>query len=94
MSVTDYEMRFTKLFRHATILIPSKKERVRRFIGGLHHGIRLSMDREVEFGTSFHQDVEIACHINHIHSQTREMMQGSDKRSRYSGSFIGASYRG
>lgn len=54
MSVIEYVMRFIDLSRHDTVLIPSKEKRVRRFIDVLHHGICITMAREVETETSFH----------------------------------------
>ncbi|XP_070056164.1 uncharacterized protein [Nicotiana tomentosiformis] len=63
------------LSRHATVLIPSEEERVRIFIDGLQHGIRLSMAKEAETMTSFHQAVEIARRIERICSETREMLK-------------------
>ncbi|XP_070032125.1 uncharacterized protein [Nicotiana tomentosiformis] len=68
-------MRFIELSRHANMLIPSKKERVRRFIDALHHSIRLAMAREIETKTSFHQAVEIAHPIESICIETTKMMQ-------------------
>ncbi|XP_070034637.1 uncharacterized protein [Nicotiana tomentosiformis] len=94
ISVTEYEMRFTEQSRHATILVPSEEERVRRFIDGLHYSIHLAMAREKETRISFHQVVEIACRVKRIHSESRDMRQGRDKMSRQSSSFSGASSRG
>ncbi|XP_070050413.1 uncharacterized protein [Nicotiana tomentosiformis] len=53
MSVTDYEARFSDLYRHATIILPTDVERVQRFIAGLHPEIQVSMAREAEMGISF-----------------------------------------
>lgn len=39
MIVTQYKMRFTELSYYAAFLIPTKKERVWRFIEGLRYGI-------------------------------------------------------
>lgn len=47
---------------------------MRRFSDALHHGISLAMAREVEIGTSFHQAVEIACCIERIYNDTREII--------------------
>ncbi|XP_070054711.1 uncharacterized protein [Nicotiana tomentosiformis] len=41
MTVTQYETRFMDLARHATILLPTEKEQVRRFIDGLTYTLRL-----------------------------------------------------
>lgn len=41
MSLIEYESRFTELSHHAVILIPTKSEKVRRFIEGLNYGIKI-----------------------------------------------------
>ncbi|XP_070045311.1 uncharacterized protein [Nicotiana tomentosiformis] len=41
MFVTQYETRFVDLARHAIILLPTEREKVRRFIDGLTFSIRL-----------------------------------------------------
>lgn len=41
-----YEMRFTELSLYAVLLVPINAEKVKKVIGGLHYGIRLSMARE------------------------------------------------
>ena len=46
MTVTQYEKRFVDLARHALLLLPIEMERVRRFIDGLTHPIRLQMVKE------------------------------------------------
>nr|XP_009802049.1 PREDICTED: uncharacterized protein LOC104247675 [Nicotiana sylvestris] len=40
MIVTQYKMRFTNLAHHAVWFIPTKREKIRRFIDGLNYGIR------------------------------------------------------
>ncbi|XP_070003453.1 uncharacterized protein [Nicotiana sylvestris] len=52
MSVTNYEARYSKLSRHALIILPTDAERVQRFVAGLHSGIQATMAREVEMGNS------------------------------------------
>ncbi|XP_070036335.1 uncharacterized protein [Nicotiana tomentosiformis] len=93
MSVTDYEARFSELSRHALMIITTDAERVRRFVAGLHSGIRANMAREVEIGTSYQLVVEIAWRIEGYHQRGREKMQ-QDKRARYSGEFRGAPAKG
>lgn len=51
--VSKYKMRFTKLSRHAMLFIPTKAERVSRFIEGLNYGIKLAMVKEAEKGPYF-----------------------------------------
>lgn len=46
MSVTRYEMRFSELTRHTIWLVPTDRERIRRFIDGLTFQLRLLMTRE------------------------------------------------
>ncbi|XP_070050459.1 uncharacterized protein [Nicotiana tomentosiformis] len=41
MTITQYETKFVDLSRHTVILIPTERERVRRFINGLTYGIRI-----------------------------------------------------
>ncbi|XP_070046388.1 uncharacterized protein [Nicotiana tomentosiformis] len=94
MSVTKYEIRFIELSRHAIALIPTDEERVNRFIEGLHYSIRRAMDRKTKTWILLHQVVEIARRVERIHSEAREIIQGRDKRSRYSGSFSDASFGG
>ncbi|XP_070036547.1 uncharacterized protein [Nicotiana tomentosiformis] len=60
MSVTQYEMQFLKLARHAIWLVPTDRERIRRFIDGLTFQLRLLMTRERVSGTTFDEVVDIA----------------------------------
>ncbi|XP_070002887.1 uncharacterized protein [Nicotiana sylvestris] len=53
MSLTDYEARFSELFRHALIMLPTDIERVWRFVAGLLFGIQATMAQKVEMGTSY-----------------------------------------
>ncbi|XP_070003448.1 uncharacterized protein [Nicotiana sylvestris] len=93
MSVTDYEVRFFELSRHALMILPTEAERVPRFVAGLHSGIRANMAREVEMGTPYQLVVEIARKIDGYHLRGREQSQ-QDKRARFSREFRGASARG
>ncbi|XP_070052634.1 uncharacterized protein [Nicotiana tomentosiformis] len=92
MTVTQYETKFVNLSCYATILIPTKKERVRRFIDGLTYGIRLQMAKETEDDISFTKVAEISRRIENNRGQAREMT--SNKRPRYFGGFSGASSGG
>ncbi|XP_070042810.1 uncharacterized protein [Nicotiana tomentosiformis] len=60
MTMSEYAMRFTELSRHATTLVSTDRERVRRFIEGLTYNLRFGMAHELETETPFHQVVEIA----------------------------------
>ncbi|XP_070045493.1 uncharacterized protein [Nicotiana tomentosiformis] len=89
ISVIDYEVRFTYLSHHAAIILLTDAERVRRFIVGLHPEIEVSMAREVEMGTPFHQVVDIARRIERIGNCSGEFAP-KDKRPRQFGGFSGA----
>ncbi|XP_070041222.1 uncharacterized protein [Nicotiana tomentosiformis] len=66
MSVIQYETRFMDLARHAIILLPTERERARRFIDGLTFGIRIQMAKETGDDISFQRAVEIARQIEMI----------------------------
>nr|XP_009774078.1 PREDICTED: uncharacterized protein LOC104224188 [Nicotiana sylvestris] len=63
MSVTQYEIRFVDLTRHALILLSTDRERVRRFIYGLIHPIRLQMAKEARGELSFQTATNVARQI-------------------------------
>ncbi|XP_070044594.1 uncharacterized protein [Nicotiana tomentosiformis] len=63
MSVTQYDMRFSELAHHAIWLVPTEKERIRRFIDGLNYGLRVVMTRGIESGARFDEVVDIASRI-------------------------------
>jgi len=46
MIVTQFETKLVDLARHAIILLPTERERVRRFIDGLTFSIMLQMAKE------------------------------------------------
>nr|XP_033510900.1 uncharacterized protein LOC117275706 [Nicotiana tomentosiformis] len=94
MSVPVYEMRFTEQYCHVAFLIPTKFEKVMRFIKGLKFGIKISMAREVETSTTFLQAVDIMRRIESIWGQGREDMVARGKKPRYSGSSSGTSSGG
>ncbi|XP_070048895.1 uncharacterized protein [Nicotiana tomentosiformis] len=60
MTVSEYAVHFSNLSRHAPALIATVRERVCRFIEGLHPSIRLSLARELEMDISYQQVVSIA----------------------------------
>ncbi|XP_070042898.1 uncharacterized protein [Nicotiana tomentosiformis] len=92
MTVTQYEARFVDLAPNATILPPTERERVRRFIDGLTFTVRIQMAKETRSDISFQTAVDIARRIEMVRAQERGAV--SDKRPRHSGSFSGASSRG
>ncbi|XP_070057427.1 uncharacterized protein [Nicotiana tomentosiformis] len=63
MTITQYDTRFVDLARHATIFLPTERERMMRFIDGLTFTIRLQMDKETGSDISFQMFVDIARRI-------------------------------
>ncbi|XP_070040754.1 uncharacterized protein [Nicotiana tomentosiformis] len=92
MTITQYETRFVDLARYAIVLLPTEKERIRRFIDGLTYTARLQVDKEVGIDISFHTAVNIARWIELVHARERGPV--SDKRPRHSGNFRGTSSGG
>ncbi|XP_070034968.1 uncharacterized protein [Nicotiana tomentosiformis] len=88
MSVTQYEMRFSELGRHAIWLVPKDRERIKRFIDGLDFQLRLLMTREKVRGATFDKVVDIAQKIEMVRGQER--VEREDKRPCGQGGFIGA----
>ncbi|XP_070032193.1 uncharacterized protein [Nicotiana tomentosiformis] len=60
MIVSEYEVRFSDLARHAPALVAIIRERVRQFIEGLSPSIRFSIARELEMDIAYQQVVGIA----------------------------------
>lgn len=87
MFVTQYEMRFSELARHAIWLVPIDRERIRRFIDGLTFQLRLLMTRERVFGATFDEVVDIALQIEMVRSQER--VERESKRPHGQGGFSG-----
>ncbi|XP_070047268.1 uncharacterized protein [Nicotiana tomentosiformis] len=69
MSMTQYEMKFSELARHAVSLVPTDRERINRFIDGLTYQLQFLMTREIVFGATFDDVVDIAWHIEVVYSQ-------------------------
>ncbi|XP_070057834.1 uncharacterized protein [Nicotiana tomentosiformis] len=87
MSVRQSEMRFSELARHAIWLVPTDRERIRRFIDGLTFQLRLLMTRERVSGATFDEVVNIARQIEMVRSQ--EQVEREVKRSHGSSDFSG-----
>ncbi|XP_070045438.1 uncharacterized protein [Nicotiana tomentosiformis] len=68
MFVTQYEMRFSELALHAVWLVPTERERIRRFIDGLHYQLHFVMTRESVSGARFDEVVDIARRLEVFHS--------------------------
>ncbi|XP_070039824.1 uncharacterized protein [Nicotiana tomentosiformis] len=87
MTVSEYAIRFSKLSRQSPTLVPTVRERVRRFIKGLSYGLRFSMTRELETDTPFQRVIKIAMRLERIRGEERQDKE--TKRSRDSGGFSG-----
>ncbi|XP_070035607.1 uncharacterized protein [Nicotiana tomentosiformis] len=90
-------MRFSELSLHDIWLIPTDKERIRKFIDGLTFQLRLLMTRERVSGATFDKVVDIARQIMMVRSQER--VEREAKRPCDSGDFSsvpsgGQFYRG
>ncbi|XP_070036074.1 uncharacterized protein [Nicotiana tomentosiformis] len=72
MTVSEYAIRFSELAHHAPVLVPTIKERVRRFIEGLDYDIKICMARELQTDAPFQQVVEIARKIEGVLGEERE----------------------
>ncbi|XP_070057880.1 uncharacterized protein [Nicotiana tomentosiformis] len=83
MTVSEYAVRFSDLSRHEPALVATVRERVRRYIEGLHPSIIFSMDRELEMDITYKQVVSIARRLEGIRTREREMREA--KRPRDSG---------
>ena len=68
MYVTQYEMRFFELARHAVWLVPIDRERIRRFIDGLTYQLHFLMTRDRVSGATFDEVVDIAQQIEVVRS--------------------------
>ncbi|XP_070051606.1 uncharacterized protein [Nicotiana tomentosiformis] len=80
-------MRFSKLACHAVWLVPTYRERIRRFIDGLTYHLRLLMTKERAAGATFDEVVHIARQIEVVRSQDRGDREA--KRPRGSGGLGG-----
>ncbi|XP_070047308.1 uncharacterized protein [Nicotiana tomentosiformis] len=87
LSMTQYEMRFSKLDHHAVWLVPTDRERIRRFIDGLTYQLWLPMTWERVSGATFDEAVEIARKIEMVRNQ--EHGEREAKRPRGLGDFSG-----
>ncbi|XP_070032496.1 uncharacterized protein [Nicotiana tomentosiformis] len=92
MTVTQYEMRFANLARHAVWLVPTERERMRRFIDGLNYGNRVSLAREAETDFRFDQVVENSRYLESV--RMLESKEREVKRPHSSGGFSGTSFGG
>ncbi|XP_070035903.1 uncharacterized protein [Nicotiana tomentosiformis] len=87
MTVSEYAVCFNDLARHAPSLVTTVRERVRRFIEGLHPSFRSSMARELEMDIAYQQVVGIAKRFEGMLARDREEREA--KRSREAGYYSG-----
>ncbi|XP_070050563.1 uncharacterized protein [Nicotiana tomentosiformis] len=81
MTLTHYEMRFAYLDRHVVLLVPTEREKIRRFINGLSYGLRFSMAREVAMDARFDQVIEIARNLEQVRRLDREKREAKRPHS-------------
>ncbi|XP_070054971.1 uncharacterized protein [Nicotiana tomentosiformis] len=87
MTVSEYAVQFSDLARHASALVATVRERVRRFIEGLNPIIRLGMAQELEMDIVYQQVVGIARRLEGMLTRDREEREA--KRSRESRTYSG-----
>ncbi|XP_070035295.1 uncharacterized protein [Nicotiana tomentosiformis] len=85
--MSEYAIKLSELARHAPFLVPTVRDRVRRFIEGLDYDLKIRMAREIQSDTPFQQVVEIAKMLGQVRNEERESKEA--KRSRNSGGFSG-----
>lgn len=83
MSMTEYNMRFTELSCHVAFLIPTKVDKVKRFIEELHFGFKIAISREAKTETIFLLSMDIVRMIECIQDMSRETMVIRGKRPRH-----------
>ncbi|XP_070054827.1 uncharacterized protein [Nicotiana tomentosiformis] len=88
MTVLEYAFCFSELARHAPALVAIVRERVRRFIEGLHPSIQTSMARDLEMDITYQQAVSIARRVEGMFAQDRREREA--KRSRETSHYSGA----
>ncbi|XP_070057548.1 uncharacterized protein [Nicotiana tomentosiformis] len=82
-------MRFLELAHYAIWLVPTKRERIGRFIDGLNYGLHFIMTREIVSGSKFDDVVDSARRLEQVCSEEREEKKA--KRPRGWGGFSGVS---
>ncbi|XP_015081239.1 uncharacterized protein LOC107024791 [Solanum pennellii] len=88
MSVAEYKGKFHALARHASMILPTEAERVRRFVKGLIIPILLGVSQVAASGVPFQKVVDAAKELEMIRREGFEQREG--KRTRYSSDFGGA----
>ncbi|XP_070056607.1 uncharacterized protein [Nicotiana tomentosiformis] len=87
MTALEYAVRFSGLARYAPALVSTVRERVQRFIEGLHPCIRTSMASELEMDITYQKAVSIARRVDGMLARDTER---EAKRSRETGHYSGA----
>ncbi|XP_070046343.1 uncharacterized protein [Nicotiana tomentosiformis] len=80
LSVTQYEMQFLELARHAVWLVPTERDKIRRFINGLNQQFRFVMTLANVVGAKFDEVVDNARRLEMV--RTQECEEKKAKRSR------------
>ena len=88
MSDAEYEGKFHALARHASMILPTEAERVKRFVKGMIILIRLGVSQVAASGVPFQKVVDAAKELEMIRREGFEQREG--KRTRYSGDYGGA----
>ena len=66
MSVAEYEGKFPALATHASMILPTEAERVKRFVKGLIISIRLGVSQVAASGVPFQKVVDAAKELEMI----------------------------
>ncbi|XP_015159293.1 uncharacterized protein [Solanum tuberosum] len=89
MTVSEYEMRFHELSRHATMILPTEEERVRCFVRGLRYSLRVDTEHLVSAGRSFLDVAALPASEEGQHQHggpsTGQSSRGSDSLPSYRG---------
>ncbi|XP_070054744.1 uncharacterized protein [Nicotiana tomentosiformis] len=80
LSVTQYEMWFSELARHAVWLVPTEREKIRRFIIGLNHQFRIIMTLGNVAGAKFNKVVDNSRRLEMVSIQEREEREAKSSR--------------
>ena len=88
MSVPECEGKFHALARHASMILPTETERVRRFVKGFVIPIRLGVSQIAISGVLFKKVVDATKELEMIRREGFEKRKG--QRTRYSGDYGGA----
>ncbi|XP_070050937.1 uncharacterized protein [Nicotiana tomentosiformis] len=81
LSVTQYEMRFLELARHVVWLVPTEREKIRRFINGLNQQFRFVMTLGNVAGAKFDEVGDSARWLEMVRIQEREEKEAKRPRS-------------